>query len=72
MEKAFATILGEIREDGGGFYALWKGVRIYSVFQGVYGLAQRRPVGFEALIRGRRPDGSVMNPADLLAGASGL
>ena len=72
MEKAIATILGEIREDGEGFYAIWKGVRLYSVFQGVYGLAQRRPVGFEALIRGRKPDGTVMSPAELLAGASGL
>jgi len=72
MEKAVSKILGEIHEDGEGFYALWKGVRLYSVFQGVYGLAQRRPVGFEALIRGRKADGKILTPGEILAGASGL
>ena len=72
MEKAFEKILGEIREDGEGFYAMWRGVRLYSVFQGVYGLAQRRPVGFEALVRGRKADGTVISPGEILAGATGL
>ena len=67
MGIGFSDILQEIQKDGEGFYAIWKGVRMYSVFQPVYGLSQNRPVGFEALIRGRLPDGRLMNPYDILA-----
>ncbi|MHB1926829.1 MAG: EAL domain-containing protein [Leptospirillum sp.] len=67
MGIGFSDILQEVREDEEGFYAEWRGIRLYSLFQPVYGLAQNRPVGFEGLIRGRLADGRRMSPADILS-----
>jgi EAL domain-containing protein (putative c-di-GMP-specific phosphodiesterase class I) len=58
-------ILSRISLRDGRPYVLWKGVRIESVFQPIYGLPQKRAVGFEALVRGRSPDGTVIMPGQL-------
>jgi EAL domain-containing protein (putative c-di-GMP-specific phosphodiesterase class I) len=43
--------------------------RLSTHFQPIFSLAHRRPVGYEALIRGTDPDGKVYLPAELLAQA---
>jgi EAL domain-containing protein (putative c-di-GMP-specific phosphodiesterase class I) len=43
--------------------------RLATHFQPIFSLAHRRPVGFEALIRGTDPEGRVYLPAELLAQA---
>jgi EAL domain-containing protein (putative c-di-GMP-specific phosphodiesterase class I) len=43
--------------------------RLATHFQPIFSLAHRRPVGYEALIRGTDADGKVLLPAELLAQA---
>jgi EAL domain-containing protein (putative c-di-GMP-specific phosphodiesterase class I) len=42
------------------------GFRLSSHFQAIFGVAERRPVGYEALIRGTRADGLPIDPSQLL------
>src|SRR5262249_12702363 len=39
------------------------GMRLSSHFQAIFGAAERRPVGYEALIRATRDDGLAVEPA---------
>lgn len=67
----FEEILSQIRKDSEGFFAVWKGIRLYSMFQGIYGLSQKRAVGFEGLIRGRLPSGETISPQEIMARIQG-
>ena len=58
-------VLSHISLREGRPFVQWKGVRIESVFQPIYGLPQKRAVGFEALVRGRSPDGNIVFPGEL-------
>lgn len=42
------------------------GLRLSSHFQAIFGAAERRPIGYEALIRATRGDGLAVEPAQLL------
>ena len=55
-------ILGSIQIDNGRMVAHWNGIILESVFQPVFGVAQRRIIGFEALARGRGPNGQPLYP----------
>ncbi|MHB8422930.1 MAG: EAL domain-containing protein [Leptospirales bacterium] len=67
----FEEILSQIRRDSEGFFAIWKGIRLYSLFQGIYGLSQKRAVGFEGLIRGRLPSGETISPKEIMGRIQG-
>jgi EAL domain-containing protein (putative c-di-GMP-specific phosphodiesterase class I) len=43
------------------------GFRLSSQFQPIFSTAERRPIGYEALIRASRADGLAVEPADLLS-----
>ncbi len=48
------------------------GLRLTSTFQPIFSLAQRRPVGYEALLRGCTTDGREIMPTDIFSGAEPL
>ena len=67
----FEEVLSQVYQDSEGFFAIWKGIRLYSMFQGIYGLSQKRAVGFEGLIRGRLPSGEIVSPGEIMGRIQG-
>ncbi|MHB1286636.1 MAG: EAL domain-containing protein [Leptospirales bacterium] len=67
----FEEVLSQIQQDAEGYFATWKGIRLFSMFQGIYGLSQKRAVGFEGLIRGRLPSGEIISPGEIIGRIQG-
>jgi EAL domain-containing protein (putative c-di-GMP-specific phosphodiesterase class I) len=44
---------------------VWAGIKLTSAFQPLYSLAHQTTVGFEALVRGHRIDGTAVAPPDI-------
>ncbi len=54
----------------GEIHARFRTLTLHSHFQPVFSLSHRRAVGFEGLVRGRRPDGSPALPRDIFGAVS--
>lgn len=52
-------------EDSGKHSARWGEFELFTCFQPLYSLSHQKQVGFEALLRGRDKDGSILQPATL-------
>ncbi len=65
-------IIASIRSEEGRSKAFWKGITLESVFQPVFAIAQRRIVGFEALVRGVDHQGAHIFPRDIFPSAKTL
>lgn len=51
-----------VKLTSGGFVADYFNLRLASAFQPIFSFAHRRPVGYEALLRGRLPDHEPVSP----------
>lgn len=58
-----------VRDDGGRATAAFKGYQLTSAYQPIFGLAHRRPVGYEALLRATDAAGATVSPLQVFASA---
>ncbi len=58
-------IISLIRSEEGRSKAFWNGLTLQTVFQPVFGVAQRSVVGFEALARGVDEKDNILLPRDI-------
>ncbi len=65
-------IIASIRSEEGRSKAFWKGMTLETVFQPVFAIAQRRIIGFEALVRGVDHRGARILPRDIFPSAKTL
>jgi len=58
-----------VRHDGGRATATFKGYQLTSAYQPIFGLAHRRAVGYEALLRATDAAGAAVSPLQVFASA---
>ena len=63
VEEIFSSIVSK----DGRLSGVWKGLRLASVYQPIFGISQKRIVGFEALVRGRDIHGNALSPAKIFS-----
>lgn len=60
-------IFSSIVSNEGRASGFWKGLRLESFYQPIFGIPQKRTIGFEALARGYEADGTLVYPGKLFS-----